>query len=334
MDNRQNKIRLGIFLVVSLTLLLALLGFFTVRQFLEKKDTYYVSYSGVSVGGLEVGSPVKYLGITVGQVSDIRINPKDVNSVIVELSLEEGTPIKEDAKADIVAIGITGLKTIEIRGGSNEADFLDENEFIQAGSSMTEQITGKAEIIAEKAEKVLNNLQVFTAPENLNKITHSADEITRLANNASVTIAKIDTLIDQNKMEVHQTIVTAHEISERLNQSSRTLTSAINEINGMIKSDTVDQIILNVREVSQKLKETDLEKLINDVADVASQTQRLLLRVEKDLNQSSQDLTQSQKLIRLTLENLNEASRKINADPSVLLRGIRKEGSPDEKLIN
>jgi phospholipid/cholesterol/gamma-HCH transport system substrate-binding protein len=334
MNTRQNKVRLGIFLVVGLVLLLSLIGFFTARQLLEKRDTYYVSYSGVSVSGLEVGSPVKYLGITVGAISDIKIDPEDVNSIIVELSLEPGTPVKEDAKADIVAVGITGLKTIEIRGGSNEADFLDENEFIQAGSSITEEITGKAEIIAEKVEKVLNNLQVFTEPDNLNKITTSADRISSLANDASLTIAKIDTLVDENKEAVYQTVVIAHEISERLNESSQTLMSSIDEFNDIIKSDTIDQIVVNVRDISQKIRETDLEALIGSVADVADQTQKLILRVERDIRQSSEDLTESQRLIRLTLENLNEASRKISSDPSVLIRGVRKKDIPDEQLTN
>lgn len=334
MNTRQNKIRLGIFLIVSLTLLLSLIGFFTARQLLEKRDTYYVAYSGVSVSGLEVGSPVKYLGINVGTISDIMIDPEDVNSVIVELSLKPGTPVKEDAKADIVAVGITGLKTIEIRGGSNEADFLKENEFITAGSSITEEITGKAEIIAEKVEKVLNNLQDFTQPENLNKITQSADKINELATNASITISKIDTLVDVNKEAVHETILGVHEISAKLNQSSDVLMASINELNDIIKSDTIDEIVVNVRDISRKIKETDLKRLIANVAEVANQTQQLLLKVERDINQSSQDLTESQKLIRLTLENLNEASRKINSDPSVLLRGIRKKDSPDEKLTN
>jgi phospholipid/cholesterol/gamma-HCH transport system substrate-binding protein len=67
---------------------------------------------------------------------------------------------------------------------------------------------------------------------------------------------------------------------------------------------------------------------------VADQTQKLMLRVERDIRQSSEDLTESQRLIRLTLENLNEASRKISSDPSVLIRGVRKKDIPDEQLTN
>ena len=130
MKNQAQKIRLGIFLVISSVILLVLVGYFTAQEFFKKQDTYFIAYEGVSVGGLEVGSPVKYLGIKVGTIQDITIDPEDVNKVIIELALKEGTPIKEDAVADITSVGITGLKTIEIRGGSNESRSLEPDSYI------------------------------------------------------------------------------------------------------------------------------------------------------------------------------------------------------------
>ena len=119
MKTRTQKIRLGIFIFISGALLVFLILYFAANKLFEKSDIYYVSYHDVSVSGLEVGSPVNYLGIKIGTISNIFIDPQDINSIIVELSLQPGTPIKKDAYADIVSLGITGLKTIQIRGGSN-----------------------------------------------------------------------------------------------------------------------------------------------------------------------------------------------------------------------
>ncbi|MBS3769064.1 MAG: MlaD family protein [Bacteroidales bacterium] len=76
MRNRSQKIRLGVFLFVSLAILLSVIGFLAAREFFEKEDIYYVSYEGVSVSGLEVGSPVKYMGINVGTIKHITIDPR------------------------------------------------------------------------------------------------------------------------------------------------------------------------------------------------------------------------------------------------------------------
>ena len=168
MKNQSRKIRLGIFIMVSSALLLFLIIFFTARELFEKTDTYYVAYQDKSVSGMEVGSPVKYLGINVGTISDIHIDPEDVTSVVVELSLDHGTPIKEDSQADIVSLGITGMKAIEIRGGSNETEVLKPGSYITPGSSLSSEISGKAEVIAEKVENVPGvwavGLRFFSAP--------------------------------------------------------------------------------------------------------------------------------------------------------------------------
>jgi len=334
MKNQSRKIRLGIFIMVSSALLLFLIIYFTARELFEKSDTYYVAYQDESVSGMEVGSPVKYLGINVGTISDIHIDPEDITSIVVELSLEHGTPIKEDAQADIVSLGITGLKAIEIRGGTNEADLLKPGSYIKPGSSLSSEITGKAEVIAEKMEKVLNNLQVFTHPDTLAKINRMLDNFSTLAQNADHTILKLDTIITQNKDDFSATMDKANKISESLLTSSHNIEETVKQIENIAGSDSIQDIIGNTREFTQTLRETDFSQLIEDLAKTASHTQKLLLKLEDDINKSGQSIVESQKLLKSTLNNLEEASRKINNNPSVLIRKTKVKNLPDEKLKN
>ncbi len=332
MAKKAQKIRLGIFILISSTILLLVLGLFTAKEFFKKEDTYYISYEDISVSGLEVGSPVKYMGVKAGTVADIHIDPEDVSNIIVEVSLKPGTPVKEDARADITSVGITGLKTIEIRGGSNEAESLEPGEYIPAGSSITKEITGKAEIIAEKAEAVLNNLQTFTRPENLDKFAMLAADVSRLAIKTGQTINTIDTLIAENRLQISQTVNNTRQVSERLNESSKLIQESVIKINRLVEGDTLSQILANARDVSVKLREAEVGELINNLAEVAGQTHKLLLKIDDDLDRNSQDFSESLILLKRTLENLNEASRKINENPSILLRGVNTKNIPDEKL--
>ena len=334
MKNQSRKIRLGIFIIVSSALLLFLIIFFTARELFEKTDTYYVAYQDESVSGMEVGSPVKYLGINVGTISDIQIDPEDVTSVVIELSLDHGTPIKEDSQADIVSLGITGMKAIEIRGGTNEADVLKPGSYITPGSSLSSEITGKAEVIAEKIENVLNNLQVFTHPDTLAKITRMLDNFSSLASNADQTILKLDTIISQNEDDFRATMVKANKISESLLASSHNIENTAKQIENLVENDSIQDIIGNTREFTQTLKETDFSQLIEDLAETARRTRELLIKVDDDINKSGQSIVESQKLLKSTLRNLEEASRKINNNPSVLIRKTEIKNLPDEKLKN
>jgi len=332
MRNRSQKIRLGVFLVISFAILLGTIGFLTAREVFQKEDIYYVSYEGTSVSGLEVGSPVKYMGINVGTIKDIHIDPNNVNKIIVELALKPQTPIKEDARADITSMGLTGLKAIEISGGSNGAPSLQPGDHIPAGSSLTQEITGKAEIIAQKAENVLNNLQQFTEPANLKKFSTIADNINALVVQANQTITTVDSVILENRTDLRSALVPLKQVSARLDQSSVLLLTSMQTINSKIESDTIDQILGNVRDATLKLKETDFKQAVENIASIAQQTQGLIYRIDNDLDKSSKDFSESLHLLRLTLENLNEASIKINNDPSVLIRGTKTKDLPDNNL--
>lgn len=332
MKIRTQKVRLGVFIFLSGALLVVLVLYFAANKLFEKSDIYYVAYHDVSVSGLEVGSPVHYLGIKIGTISNIFIDPQDINSIIVELSLQPGTPIKKDAYADIVSLGITGLKTIEIRGGSNEADFLKRGEFIEAGSSASQEITGKASVIAEKAEKVINNLQLFTEPENMDKFSDAAENINTLAAQLNTTIQLIDTLVKENRAGVREAVMTANLVANRLDTSAISLGEAVNHINDIIQSDTLQQIVGNAHELSQHLQETDLKLFISNLAEITKQTRQLLYKIDQELDVNSQELSESVRLLRVTLSNLEETSNRINSDPSILLRGYGDKNIPDKRL--
>ena len=329
---RAQKIRLGIFIMFSSLLLLILIGFFTARRLFEKTDTYYVTYRDVSVSGLEVGSPVRFMGISVGSISNIRIDPEDVNQIIVRLSLRHGTPVKEDATADIVALGITGLKTIEIRGGSNEADFLEEGGVIRQGTSLVEDISGQAEVIAFKVEEVLNNLLLFSQPENINKITNAVDQISQLSNTANNSFTLINRVINENRDDLRQSVVAANSLTSRLDSTSVQLHAAGSQFNTLMQSDTLGEILGNLRDISITLRETNLNQLIENLALTAAQTQKMLVRLDGDIDRGSKDLGDNLLLLKHTLENLEEVSRKVNTDPSILLRGQRSRNTPDSRL--
>jgi len=326
------NIRLGIFITISVSVLLLLVGYYTTRQFFKKTDTYYVVFHDLSVSGLEIGSPVKYLGINVGSISNITIDEKNVQDIILELALKPSTPVKEDTRADIITLGITGLKSIEIRAGSNDADPLPVGGYINAGSSMAEEITGKAEVIAQKAERVLNNLQLFTDPENLSKITDLANQLSSLTRQTERTILGIDSLIAENRSTIKLSIDNVADASSNLKNSTEKLNSTVLFVNQLLESDTVADILVNTRKVTQQLSRSDVQSMIENISNVAVETSALLSRLNRDYDLKSEELTRSLRLLRETLDNLSDASKKINQDPSILIRGINDKGAPDKDL--
>ena len=87
-------------------------------------DVTYRIHFPDSVSGLTVGDPVKYLGVDVGTVKSIIIDPDNSRRVQVDVRLRKETPVMTDTKASLTMKGITGVVFIELNGGSSAAQTL------------------------------------------------------------------------------------------------------------------------------------------------------------------------------------------------------------------
>jgi phospholipid/cholesterol/gamma-HCH transport system substrate-binding protein len=325
MITRSQKIRLGLFLVSAFSILIVAVIAVTLERVLKAKDIYYIAYNDVSVGGLDIGSPVEYLGIKVGSIDAIEIDIRDINRVIVTVGLRKGTPIKDDVKAEISTIGITGLKLIELRGGSNEAALLPPGGFILPGKSLTENITGRAEDIAEKIELVLNNLLVLTAEENQVRLTTLVDQTT-------VTAREIEQVISDNKSRLNRTMINLDSLSAELNLASRSAGRSIRQIEAIVTSDTIKSTLSNISRLSTKMAEADVYHLIENLNATIIRTNALIEQVESVVNRNQLKLVQTVDDLHEAVDYLNNIAQRIDEDPSILIGGSTPDNPPDENL--
>src|SRR5689334_10123462 len=72
MSAPTNHWKLGLFVVVGFIIMLSTVAWLGARS-LRKETSRYVSYFDESVQGLEIGSPIKFRGVTIGSVAKIAI---------------------------------------------------------------------------------------------------------------------------------------------------------------------------------------------------------------------------------------------------------------------
>ena len=76
--------RLGLFLVVVLVVVVATALLF-IQRWRSRAVIAMVTYTNENVSGLEVSSPVRFRGVSLGRVSEVRVDPREV---IVEIDFE------------------------------------------------------------------------------------------------------------------------------------------------------------------------------------------------------------------------------------------------------
>ncbi len=317
MVSRAQKIRLTIFLVVSFSILIGSLIIITGKHIFEKREKYYIRYKNISLSGLEIGSAVRYRGIRVGRIENIYIDEQDITSLIVKVSVKPGVPIKEDTEAMVTYFGITGLKIIELQGGTNEAERLEPGAYIKSGISLVETMTDQAEVIAQKLDLILNNIVEMTEASRRNQFY-------RLVDNTSNTLETFQTLLDTNKVNLYHTIKNVSAFSAQLDSLTSSSILLVNDLRTITSSAELTNSVKNIEEITTEIKEAKISELIAKLTKAVEQTDKTFTHLDLTLLKSRHDILSSAEILRESLENFNEFTRMISENPSLLLRSSQQ----------
>ena len=164
---------------------------------------------------------------------------------------------------------------IEIHGGSKEAKLVEPGHFINAGGSITDQLTGKAEIIAEKIELLLNNLNRFTQPENMDKISHMIETTNQAFTEASQ-------MLTENRQDIRNIINNTQKTMSRVDSISILLQSSAQELHRITTSDTLGKILSDVQHITGRLRASNLEQFIQTLSAAVEKTNLLLNSIDDD----------------------------------------------------
>jgi phospholipid/cholesterol/gamma-HCH transport system substrate-binding protein len=194
MEPKVNYALVGLFLALLSGALLAGVLWLSKTDYRGVYDRYY-TYMDESVSGLSNDSSVKYRGVDVGRVKEIILNPDNPEQVRVALDLVRGTPIKEDTVAVLETQGLTGISTVNLRGGSRAAPVLrtkpgETYPVIKSEPSFYAQLSNTFSRLTadEKLPALLDNLNSLTQDARGLVDSQSRAEIKRiLADLAAIT---------------------------------------------------------------------------------------------------------------------------------------------------
>jgi phospholipid/cholesterol/gamma-HCH transport system substrate-binding protein len=127
MKKYSHETVVGIFVVLGL----AVVGYMTVKLgnvTLLGDNTYSLYAEFNTVSGLRVGNPIEIFGMEVGQVGSFRMDQED-QLVVVDLKLNKGVQVYDDAIAAIKTAGLIGDKYIAIDPGGSD-DLLNPGDTI------------------------------------------------------------------------------------------------------------------------------------------------------------------------------------------------------------
>ena len=325
MATRAQQIRLGIFFLVSLAVLALFFIVVAGSHLLSQRDTYYIE-SNSPVSGLNKGADVKYLGFSIGRVEDIAIAEDNLATVVVEISLERrlaANAIRTDTQARMASLGITGLKYIELFGGSDESPGLPPGSTMVADETFFSSMQERAEVLSTKVEQAIDNLNALLSRENQRVFTETL-------NNAGNLLTTANALVEDNRAAFDETAANMVATSRSLVQASATLATTTDSLHVLLVGAKLQQTVDDMQATIHKLRQQmdgPIPLLVARMDTVISHIDQTFVGIDQTVGASRQNILRAMQELEETLQNIRETTELIRENPAVLIRG--RSGATD-----
>jgi ABC-type transporter Mla subunit MlaD len=343
MEDGRHYRRLGLFIVVSVSVLGAAILALGGREWFQPSFTFE-TYFNNSVAGLGLGAPVEFRGVPLGQVTQIltssatyeRDVPLDrrkdyiVVRVKINLSAREAAQMREDApalarkglRAQTQLAGITGQQYLAL-------DFMDPNKYpplelgwtpkymyLPSAPSSVGEILSKAQSFLAS----LNEADIKELGQNLNKLVSDVDNKLDQLPLAELSGSAQSVLVNANStLQRLDHILAAAPIDHTLVK----LDSLSTHLDALVGDPALPETLHNIQALSARLRKMsddgDLDRLVDGMDQAAERLEIMLGDNQYDVRVFVQDL-------RATASNLRTLSETIKRDPAGVLLG----GPPDK----
>lgn len=168
METKANFFLIGLFTILGALGIVAFFLWFA-RLELDRQFAYYDIRFG-SVSGLSAASDVRFAGLPVGQVVDVRLSPERDGTITVRVEVDAETPVRSDSIATIEAQGVTGVSFVAIGAGSAQGDLVEigggDVPVIEAGRSTLQSLAEDAPELVNETLRVVQEIGTLFGGEN------------------------------------------------------------------------------------------------------------------------------------------------------------------------
>jgi phospholipid/cholesterol/gamma-HCH transport system substrate-binding protein len=299
MERSANYAAVGAF-VLLVTLIGALFVYWYTDTREHRQYHRYEVYFDGTVAGLERGAAVRYLGVGVGRVAQMEIDPRDSSRVMVTVDIDANTPISDMTVAELSLQGVTGLLYIDLvrqRPGVRPPPAVPSYKYpvIRARPSRLEAFLQSLPELVAAAGDLVQRADRLLSDENLLALSSALKNINQASEGLPQTLHDFNALLGELRGTTSQITLMAKDLRNVIDTSGPDVEVSIQRLHSVADNlakmtDMVDKIIADNR------------------ADIRSFTRDGLPELERFLREG-----------RAAAEEIRELSNSLRENPSQLL---------------
>ncbi len=297
MESKVNYTVVGLF-VVLLSTALIIIGLWLSAARHDIQYTAFQVYVDEAVSGLNKQAPVKFNGVSVGYVSNVEINPHNLQQVILTLMVEDDIPITITTVATLKSTGLTGMTYVGLTAHSAKAPLLKA----KPGQNYP-VIPSTPSLLVRVSDAVRD------ATENLNSITEKFQEVFSY----------------KNTQAFEQTLENIDKFTQSLSDNSQNIDASLKSMRTLLANSA--NASKNLPKITERLDTTlnyieSTAHRLSNASTAVSETMRASSDAIKTLKQQAipSSISTLQEIENMS-SNIESLSKELKRDPSMLLRG-------------
>lgn len=256
METRAHHVLIGLFTMIVVAAAL-LFGTWLAKSSTDKQFNEYEIVFNEAVTGLSQGGAVQYNGIKVGDVTQLKLDPKDPRRVLARIRVGADTPVRQDTHAKLALTSVTGMAIIQLSGGSPSSPALASTDgrpaVIVADPSPLSRLLTNGEDVMTNINDVVSRANQLLSEDNVNRISRTLDHLDKAAGAIADQRDDIRQLLRQlaeASKQANATLAQTEQLARNANglvdvQARATLDSARNAMASLERSTTAIDHLLN-----------------------------------------------------------------------------------------
>ncbi|MBQ7618109.1 MAG: MCE family protein [Desulfovibrio sp.] len=324
MASATSKTSIGLFTIGSLLLFILSLVFLGGSSFFDKTISYVLYFDG-SVGGLNVGAPVVFRGVPLGNVTHINLvyDPKS-SAVTIPVHIQINESSIENLTGKILPEGDVDkiLKHMIEKGLSARLQLQN----LVTSQSRIELDYHKGPMPAKRTTSAPNEIPTVPSPMDALQRSLSGLPIQNMARAVKRVLMGISNAIGEGQ-EIKESIESFHRAFDRLDTTLLTVNKLLEQ--SPLRSNA-EKTMASVANLSQSLERElpkllkTLEATISSCAQTAERLKNVSYFAEQSLNKNSPMMQDVRRLFKELVEaarSLRNLADMLNRNPEALLKG-------------
>jgi paraquat-inducible protein B len=309
--------RLGLFVVVGVVVMLAT-GLFFIQRMRSRAVISLVTYTTENVSGLDISSPVRYRGVSVGRVSDVRVDSSGRSTIEIDFEIFydrltdiganarliqrlSDLPVFPRLRSRVVGNPVTGDAYLLLDVPSDPPPpmalgFTPSRPYVASMPSIRSTVENRLPEVLERAQETLQVVReiVMKIPERLDRGDRAFTNIERIIRESQLPQLSAD-------LRAFSTT------------SSANIAQIASNMDRLVGTDGT--LVKFAEEARSALRAADVPASTQLARDAADRT-----------SLAADDLRRSLPVILDSLEQLRELARRLEEQPESVVYGPRKPG--------